>query len=868
MSFERKITAAQPAELNGYTPEPGDQSQARTVEIQGGARSLRDRGHKDHGHVIGHNFELRSILSTTKYRGSVSGAFSLDPGEFAYNIIRATGPLTINLEKPSAVPDDQLTPLGRRRYRQRVSFLEIYYATSTTVSFGPGFIFGRSGYNLEKSEPDVDGLVDVSLESMQLDAELAGLPKEGVIHVPRAFGTMDLLMVSYNERTGQATVAPLALGVVGAADPAVPVDDGTGEETPEPETPDDGTGGYTDPDTGELLPVVKPEPGNGLLYALHPLSISRSRDCGATWEHFPVSVPLGGNLVDIAANRSAVFLLTSQGQVLYATSLGTGFKEIPLDGEKGKVEILLQNGDFEAGSITKWTAETPTHPVVLATVHPDQRPGSTYYLSRDWSLASAPSFLISQAVEIPPHAMEKQQLNLEFDALTTGGETARVEVYELLGEEGEAVVRQNFTVRVHNSGYTVDSFATDENGDELKLEMIKKNGLWEASLLYEGIQLGSGAYPRDYVGELTLRVMKSDGTPYGGQATIEFFDLDSPNEKREYAEFTGDLSYEILEDTVTAENISGGVRFSGWGGPLTDNNEVPSQFRVTFRGDCNLKFTGFTKAGLGMRSGSAGPGGASKRLLISATGTGSRWEEVRGQYYGKIPARVSVEVSNAGGSGGVWIDNIRLTASDASTEDGVTAISATRDGADLYFAENALVSYVPGDSVLDPEATPFSSAFTAALGPRGRIAADSSGVQVKAAGTDWQPFVQGGVPALIGMPDIAILGANGAVFGPQGGMGTASAQGKLAGDNKRLLAVSTSPIGEMKLHSWSGLESPMARQPVKASAVGRGTCPTDSGRYIGWSTGNPDIFWTDGITEKWRYGGGIGHAIRKIVEAR
>lgn len=873
MTFERKIAASLPAENKPPQLEPNPQTQSTTIEVLGGEKELRGRGHKDWGHVIAHNFENRSITNTTVYRGSVAGDLAIDPGAFAYNIVRAVGPLNVTLTAPTAVPDDQLTPSGKRRYRERISFLDIFYAVDTYVTFGPGCIFGRSGYNQIASDfVDLEGNESVVYElvPMLLDEELAGPTVDGV-QILRKAGTSDVLQISYNERTAQAVVSPFSIGNVGAADPVNPVDDGTqpGDNDPDETPPDDGTGGYTDPETGEVLPVVRPTKADGVLYALHSLSVSRSNDCGATWRNFPLNTSFGESPVDIVAGRIGVFVLTSAGNVYYARTLEEGFTDLKVGQPAADMEIPLKNADFEVGSILEWTHQEGTEPTVLSTVYPPQRPGSFYYLSQDWSVAAPEPFKIYQNVSIPAEFRTRERLNLSFDAIVAAGDMAKVEVYGLLGNEDSADIRNNLTIQFQDGDYSSDLFATDENGDELNMRMIGKFGDWVEAPFYNGIALGDGTTDEDLRGGLTLRVLKSDGSRFEGETTIEIYDLDTPNADRETLEIEGDFTYEILSNTITVESSSANrVKFLGSPLSLEDFETQPSQLRLTFRGDCDITLSGRLLCGLGMRASDRMGGGEISELLVEAETSENKWVRAKGQYQGPVPARVRVVVQNTG-TAGVWIDNVRLTVSEAVVGGDATALAIFDDGADIHLDAAGVINYRPGAPSLQPEETGLQTVFATERGPRGRVAADQQGVSIQLGSTgSWAQFVQGTVSTVIASPDVAVLGSTGAVFGLNGNIGTANPAGRLAGDVRRQLAVSTSPIGQIKLHSWRKSEETMAQQPVKANSGRRGTVPTDVGRYIGWADSSPDIFWAANPQDKWKYGGGIEKGIIKIVEAK
>lgn len=873
MNFDRKIAASLPAENQAPPMEPGPQTQANVIEILGGATELRRREHKDWGHLIAHNFELRSLVNTTVYHGNKSGSFALDPGAFSYNIVRTTGNIQINLTKPSAIPDDQRTPQGKPRYRQRVAFLDLFYAVDTSVTFGPGCIFGRSGYTFNKTDVvDYEGVesVEYSLDPLMLDDELEGSVVDGE-PVLRKAGRSDLLMVSYNERTAQATIIPLSLNRVGAADPAVPVDDGTepGENDPDELPPDDGSGEYTDPETGEVLPVVRPGKWEGVLYALHSLSVSRSTDCGATWKNFPFPSSFGESPVDIVAGSVGVFVLTTAGRVYYAATLEQGFTDLKINLPAADLEIPIVNGNFESGSLSSWTLESGTEPQVLGTVYPPQRPGSRYYLSQDWGSASPQPFSIYQDVSVQSEYRQKGRLNLSFDAIVTPGDKAKVDVYELVGGDGTVNVKDSMYLRFRSNHYVAEFFATDASGNDLHLYMWPKFGPWGESPFYNGIWLGNATVDAELSGAVIMRVMKSDGTQYDGEVTVDLFDLDTPNGGRETLDIVGDFSYQVLRNTISIQSSSTGrASFLGSQESLEDTDNQASQLRLTFKGDCELTLNGRLQSGLGFRSPSDQDGGTVGKLLVSAETDLNRWARAKGEYEGDVPARVRVVVSNTS-TQGVWIDNVRLTVSEGVDGGKATALSIFEDGSDVYLQDAGVVEYRPGTTSLQPDETPLRTVFAAERGPKGRVAADQLGVKIQLnADGPWAQIVQGQVRGVIATPDVAVLGSNGAVFGLTKPMGNASANGRITGDSKRLLAVTTSNEGIMRLHSWKGEQGAMAQQPVKASADGRGTVATDIGRYVGWSDGAPDIFWLDKITEKWRYGGGIAAGILKIVEAK
>lgn len=881
MIFERQIAAQATEPVKGPQFEPGKETHGGTVEVRGGVSKPRDRGHKDWGQLIAHGFELRSLMNTTRYVQAAGGSAALSVGDFGYHIIRAGGQeLQITLGKPTGIPANQKTAAGKNRYRQRLAFLEVFYPSDCRLSFGAGFLFGRSGYRQEGGEvvPPVGDeiaptITPVSLVSMNLDDELARGESDPA-EVPnglRLAGTADLFLVSYNERTGTAFVALLVPGIKGAVDPETPVDDGTEEPTDPEETgptkPGDGENPYTDPETGEALVKTPPTPTLGTLYALHGGGLSMSADGGATWTFR--EVPGLGMATDIAAGAGGVFILNINGEVFWAARFDAAFQRLDLSAynEEGGTELPLKNGDFETGDLTGWTHVDGDMPRVLDTAQPEQRPGSTHYLTRDWRIINTQPFKIEQKIDLP-EVPQGGQLVLSFDALTQNNDVAKVSVFD--GTEIAAQV-DTFPITFNGSQFTASGFANDETGQPLDLvgtvtgTPVGSLSVWGS---YPGIRLAGDG---NMSASIHWQVKRADGSNYNGLVTLQIFDLDRASGSGFWERLTVDrlVSYDLLASQVQA--VPKGTNTTEFIGPVDtpEGNTPTARFNITFRGSCDFLITTYATGAFGIKGPGTGGTPAEPVPIFEAQHIGEEWEEVKVSYQGPLPPRLRVQVEGipVDGYADVYIDNIRLR-SFSSSWASATAIAGTQAGADVYVG-TALVS-IAGQTQALLEA-PLEGVTMAANGGATRVVSDGAAAWIQKGG-EWASLSDPGpFASVVSRPFVAVGKHSGGVLGADGNsLGSVTGTAMLAGDSRRRLVVGTTSSGAITaILEAAGQPAPVYKsQPSNVGVGGRRTLPLDIGRYIGWGVGSRDFFWNDQPETAWKLGGALERSIVKIVESR
>lgn len=897
MIFERQIAAQAPESVERRQFDPGTEMSGGVIEVRGGVSKPRDRGHKDWGQVINQGFELRSLMTTAQYIGD--GDTTLDVSQFGYFTVRATGSsVSIGIAKPSAVPDDQKTPSGKNRHRQRWAFLEIFYPQAATLDFSEDFLFGRSGYRLkgiptapadpEATEaPDGGSFSGYVLESMTLDEELAGTEGATPPDNWRAPGTADFFLISYNERTGKAFAVPLAIGVKNAVDPEVPADETTTPEEPEvdpdePQPPGEGENEYVDPETGAPLIAEPPTAKAGTLYALHLDGISQSLDCGATWLNR--SLPSLGALQDIAATTVGIFVLTQDGKVFWSKKFWTEFAEVDTSAvaPKGQIEIRIDNADFESGSIEGWKHTDGDQPSVVQTKQPPQRPESEYYLTRDWRLVNTQPFKISQTVKVPPESVGGFGLALSFDAYCENKDIARVAVYRA---DYPATVKDTFPISYNGSVYSSEGFATDRDGNLLDLSgEVIPGGNGTLSVVSGGITgvklAGSGTLNR----KIKWTVRTQDGSPYLEPIRLRIYDLDNGSGFQERIIASGLDSFDLLASSVAVVNRADGrTEFVGPYDPSYGETNT-ARFDIVFTGECEFEIVG-TGSSPEVVFGIKGPTGNqgledADVALVEATHSESEWKTVTGDYSGLIPPvlRVEIEGKPVDGYADVYIDNIKLFATTTSQSGVVTAIASRPQflgGVDIY-ANGAIIAFSGRDEEPEIIEGPGVSA-TMALngGAYHRFATDGNGAFVQSIGVlGWKAIgKEGPYVSAVSQPIFVLANSSGSLTDESDKeLVKFEENSTLAGDNKRLLAVATSPLGKIKpLVLIPDPLKPVGEykaQPHNALVGARRTVAADIGRYVGWSVGSKDLFWNDDPKAAWKFGGGLEQPILKIVETR
>lgn len=896
MTFERKIAAQGLAEVKAPSIAPTGDQKGATQTISGGALNPVDRGHKNWGQTINQGFELRSLLGTAMFKNlaTAPGTFELDLGAFGYHTVRSAGPtLAVSLAKPDGVPTSQHTPSGGFRHRQRWGFLEIFYPEDTTLTFSTDFAYGIAAWRAQFWEQEDLALLvgsDDPITYAQLARDVVPQKLDALLaEAPRMANTTDLFLVSYNERTGKATVVLLSPAMEGM-DPEVPEPDttepvpgdGTTPETPKPwekpktlpGTPEPDTQhDYTDPTTGLPLVPSPPPAASGTLYALHGAAISVSVDGGSTWADTNISGT--GTLVDLVATPAGLFVLDDAGQLFTAPSISDAFQLVRIaDTSTTDVEIPVVNGGFETGDLTGWTTTSADVPRVLRTTQPPQMPGSTHYLTRDWRIVNPQPFSIQQTIAPPVELVgNTADLVVAVDAYVESGDIARI---ELLDGVETVIPASNFTVVLSGGKFRANGFATSPSQGVLNLVGTPYGNNVPFALPdgFQGIAL-NGATNQAIFGSVAWRVEREEGGLYQGLVALRLHDLDNANGTRETLSVTGIVSYDLLESAVTANDVAADV-VDFVGTTTNQTGDVPlSRFHIVVRPEFTFEYTGEWEAGLGMK----GPGSAAAEAIVLASAeftANGKWSELRAEYSGEIPPLLVVRLSGGaiGGYADVYFDNARLSYKQQAAVPQILAIASVEGnagGAEVYL-DGGLLRYVEDPAergATVPVPTPDVS--TADHAP-GDVRVVSNGTQAWAwAEGSWGDPIEGPFTSVVSDPVPMLVKADGEVLNGLGGPLSSLGAGAwyASGDRRRDGGLMTeAATGAVKIVSNGGGGGTGATQPVAAGATARRSLATDGGRVFGWSIGSPDLLWTSDVGASWKVAGALGAPIVKIVEMR
>ncbi|MFC3088533.1 hypothetical protein [Tabrizicola soli] len=875
MSFERKIAGLGLPEVKAPTITPTDDQKPGVMVLSGGGVVAPERGHKNWGQTINQGFELRSLMTTAQYWEFTEAddpGFAVRPGEFGYFVVRSPGgPFLISLTKPDGVPTSQHTKLGKYRHRQRWCFLEVYYPTDTTLSFSSDYAFTTAAWKAELWEQEDLALL-IGEDSPITYAMLAkGVVPQGLDELlaegPRLAGTSDLFLISYNERTGKATVVLLSgpAGMEGM-DPQEPDPDATepvpGDGTtpptpkpwdpkgPKPNTPNPETENeYTDPTTGLPLVSTPPPAGSGLLYALHGSSVSVSEDCGATWA--PVNITGTGGLVDIVATKAGIFVLDDAGQVFTAPRIADPFQLVQLaETTTSKVEVAVVNGDFETGDLTGWTSLGAQPPRPLRTTQPPQRPGSKHYITRDWQTVTGP-FKIRQAVEIPDGSTD-----LQVSVQCYRGDGDQIGTLRVVSQDDVALPTGTRTF----VGNTCANFARSPEGEQLNLVVVSGT-----VSVFNGENGSSGTR--------VFELRRQDGSIYDRPVFLSIGDLDSHEELR------------FQESKVLAWFIGGSIATSTAGGLRYFTTTADNQNGGIILRDGAFAIHFVTLASSISLNGSPLPEWVNKTTVeVAATKTG-QWEELSLPFPDATGALLIVELEGGGDRVDVYFDDVRITSGQNTPALQVLAIASVegdQGGAELYLdggilrhvadaAELGSTIPVPAPNITMADHDPESS----------RVASNGTDAWVWVDGA-WSAPISGPFSSIVADPIPVLVRSNGEVldagyWASPGDLLFSLASGFTeagggewhgSGDRRRSgILFTEASSGVLRSVATSG-ELPESTQPVSAIAVQRRSLPTDSGRILGWSVGSTDLFWTSELTVPWNVAGALGAPIIKIVELR
>lgn len=423
MSVGRKLNAQLPPQQDApRAPQPSER-QGGELRIGGSAPTTeKKRPHVRLDQAIHHHLELNTVSHQLKYQTDGE----IDPGRQTRYVIRASSNLTLNLIRSPGVPADQRLEGETPRQREWDVELIIYHAAAVDVTWPSNVIW-----------PPVD------------DGEggtVAGTPPPN----PRPAQRGDRFLLRYNERTGEWW----ALNSHAGAEMEDPIDPDEAATLPLPEDPTDGEDGLDDEDI-EFDPEA-PEEAEGTAYALHTDGISLTTDGGHSWTFFQQPGP---NQAFSLSSGDQTFLYALNSGVVREVTFDGLSRNLPFAAEE-VLEFPIPNGDFETGDTEHWTVATDDAVSVLRTRTPPQRPGSTYYLTRDANRPDNQSaFQISQIFTVPPSAAGRD-LEISVDALARSGATGRLRVTQF---EGSLDIFNPSSGTIGPSGSSLNIPATSDN---------------------------------------------------------------------------------------------------------------------------------------------------------------------------------------------------------------------------------------------------------------------------------------------------------------------------------------------------------------------------------------------------------------------
>lgn len=369
--------------------------------VGGDERKPDVRPHERFDQAIHH---LQEKTTSSWSHGYQSNTAVIDPAKASRWTVRTNQNLTIDLGKPPAVPANQQLPDAVRTREWDVELI-IFHANIVNIDWPAGVIW------------------PLGTDPMTGDP-VTGTPPPN----PRPQNRADRFLLRYNERTGEWWALTSHAGVE-MEDPINPDELATLPlpEDEDPETALNEEGGDAEPPT--------PLPGVG--YALHEDGLSTTEDSGATWTY--QEKPWAGG-VESGPKADMFSVCKRDGTTLFGLRDGS-VREMREDGtvrilnlaEEEVVEFPLENPDFETGNTDGWVVADGTSVSVLQTNTPAQRPGSTYYLTRDANLAPVDSqFQISQIFSVPESA-DGRNVRVSVDAFAGAGATGRLRVTQIEG---------------------------------------------------------------------------------------------------------------------------------------------------------------------------------------------------------------------------------------------------------------------------------------------------------------------------------------------------------------------------------------------------------------------------------------------------
>lgn len=830
-----------------------------------------DNGHRTWNQTIHHLFEPRNKLRTSRFKNiPAGGTVEIYPADTGAVTVRlAGGTVNMNLRKPP-----RPAQAGSTRVRHWEVRVRIFYAAETTLTWS------KTPIGPTRQDLDTTGPAPVLLEEEVLPG------------APGLAGTSDVFDLIYDEQSGEWFCDWYVRGRV-TADPEVPPEEPTTDPNPPPGQtdptsppgdgvdPDDPANApedtYTDPETGEPMEPEQPAATEGDLVAIHDGSLSYSVDGGATWRQIQGS-PANPVSASVLRGEGAV-VVDSDGRVWFSPDL-QNWRQIPIEALQQQ-DALIENGDFETGDLTGWEDVGENTPRVLDTSRPAQRPGSQYYLTRDWRVAFAQPFKLRQTVAFPPGSIGGT-MRLTADAWAASGSDA---ILRVLTEPYIAGPRSGAYSNISSSGFVLTGWGEDQNGDPLDLRLVggDANGLRPpVSLANSGpagvrsfeVRSGTAIYQGPVFFPIAanasipgarVRIAEEDVlalyafpvSGFGGESWVPpapvggFYDIDPTD---------------IFGASIGGSILIGVVFKTG-------------AFSVDFVSPCSASFGRQREEWMAIPA---------QSVEAETTRVGT-WEEIHVDVFAS-GSNFTVELEGTGFPVDVYFDNIggRATASSADRAYATTADYGSRRH---VVATASRVYEIRGGAATLIAATPAPGVavsdlpIVAAHGPRIAVARGSNVSVSLDNGETWaqhslssgiavQVFVaetyqgpggsdrSGDVLVMLGSGTVVVIRDDGTTENITG----AGTGARLSYDRRRARFVFTSTNGQVRVFTGSLVGS--TAQPAASAARTRYTVPTDIGRWFGYAQSGRDVFYTDQPTNEWSLAPSLPAGILHFLEVR
>ena len=624
---------------------------------------------------------------------------------------------------------------------------------------------------------------------------------------------------------------------------------------------------YDDPDTGlPIVPTPMP-PDLGRVVALHDRGVSQSIDAGASWTFLDAA---WSGAVDLSAIRGAGFVVVDDSGGAYFSSRLTEWEDLRFKDPTGD-EISLPNGDFESGSLSNWTIEAGA-PVASDRIMPEQRPGSSYYLT---SSDGAP-FVVSREVSVGTIGEARAMADLWCG----GGATAFFELTQFVEREIEQPVidwgwrEANGFNRVKMDKFPKTFVLNGAANSVVKsvrarffsgLGNVNSNDSFGfpgyANTIDISLGFGTGG-----VGFL-LEFLDENGDPVRASGRLRLSGLESgegQNAAVEFGAFDG-VSFEAVSGTWTGPTSDSAISNVGY------TSGSRTRFTSSTGGSVDLTYEATTGFYLGFQTyfgvlagqvlftdSSDGALALVEEVLDSARVSGDGWvtRELKAPIAPGTET-VGLRLRAEGDARRVAVDNVRLEAGHPGYDQARCVARDLAGRRHVVATGNGIHAVDKDGAVTELGEAPLAADHIAAHGGTIVIAA-RNGVAISTDdGATWTTHT--------GAADAVQVNARGEVFASlDDGALVSVAAGGLSSIHTfarpRRLAYSTfdrmwyavGPDGTVErsadLVSWS----PAPDMPEQAMAGDRAVVPLEFGRFLGFSESDPDLFWREHDDAGWR----------------